>query len=110
MLSVGKVKLSMWKFEISLGVISWRPPPGSHSSNDLKVHDHVRLLGLTVIPEAVVQHLSDELKGRLSEELLFSRHVEIVDKRYRLLLCVFRSELVLSLFVVVTLNDFLYSR
>lgn len=59
----------------------------------------------SVIPEAIVHPLTDELEGRLRSIGVFPGHVEVIDEADNLLLTVLRSVFVLGSPLKVSLDD-----
>ena len=79
----------------------------SHSGDQLKVLNNVRLEFLSVVPESGVNDLTDELNWRLSTIVIFSRHVEVINESNSFFLSLLRLVLILSFLLVMRLDSFL---
>ena len=79
----------------------------AHSGEDLKlahvVFDDLR----TIVPEARVEPLAEELDGRLRAICVPLRHIKVIDEAHGLQFCVLRLEFVLSPTIEVGFNHLL---
>ena len=81
----------------------------THSTYNLEILDVVSNNLLSIIPEFVINPLSDQLKRWLRSEGILSWHIEIIDEAYCLLFSFHWPILVLGLSLEIRLDNFLYT-
>jgi len=79
----------------------------AHSCEDLEIADEVLLNLRAIVPESVVNPLAKQLNRRLRPELVFARHVKIINEANSLDLRVLRLKLVLNSLIKVALDNIL---